>query len=152
MRPQQATAVADMVVLDLGVLVAPPGAGKTVMACAAIAHHDVPTLVVVDRNELVDQWRTRLETHLDIDPARIGQIGGGRDKPGGVIDIAMIQSLARRDDPALFDSYGLVVVDECHHGSGLGVIVVTGVLVASQQHRGEHGREHHGVLQHEQNV
>jgi superfamily II DNA or RNA helicase len=115
LRPQQAGAVVDMVVHDLGVLVAPPGAGKTVMACAAIAHHDVPTLVVVDRKELVDQWRNRLETHLDIDPASIGQIGGGRDKPGGVIDIAMIQSLARRDDPAVFDNYGLVVVDECHH-------------------------------------
>jgi superfamily II DNA or RNA helicase len=115
LRPQQATAVADLMAHDLGVLVAPPGAGKTVMACAAIAHHDVPTLVVVDRKELVDQWRTRLQAHLDIDPARIGQIGGGRDKPGGVIDIAMIQSLARRDDPAVFDAYGLVVVDECHH-------------------------------------
>jgi superfamily II DNA or RNA helicase len=115
LRPQQASAVADLVAHDLGVLVAPPGAGKTVMACAAIAHHDVTTLVVVDRKELIDQWRNRLETHLDIDPARIGQIGGGRDKPGGVIDIAMIQSLARRNDPAVFDRYGLVVVDECHH-------------------------------------
>jgi len=115
LRLQQATAVADLVTHDLGVLVAPPGAGKTVMACAVIAHHDVPTLVVVDRKELVDQWRTRLETHLDIDPAQIGQIGGGRDKPGGVIDVAMIQSLARRDDPTMFDGYGLVIVDECHH-------------------------------------
>jgi hypothetical protein len=115
LRPQQATAVADLVVHDLGVLVAPPGAGKTVMACAVIAHHDVPTLVVVDRQELIDQWRSRLETHLDIDRASIGQIGGGRDRPGGVIDVAMIQSLTRRDDPAVFDRYGLVVVDECHH-------------------------------------
>jgi len=115
LRPQQATAVADLVAHDLGVLVAPPGAGKTVMACAVIAHHDAPTLIVVDRKELIDQWRSRLEIHLDIDTVQIGQIGGGRDRPGGMIDVAMIQSLARRGDPTVFDRYGLVVVDECHH-------------------------------------
>ncbi len=115
LRPQQAAAVADLVDHELGVLVAPPGAGKTVMACAAIAHHRTPTLVVVDRKELVEQWRSRLRDHLDIEPSEVGQIGGGRVKPSGVIDVAMIQSLARHDDPAAFDGYGLIVVDECHH-------------------------------------
>ena len=101
---------------ELGVLVAPPGAGKTVLACGVIASRAVPTLVIVDRQPLVDQWRDRLSAHLGIDRKRIGIIGAGRRRPGGVIDIAMVQSLARRDDlPELTAGYGLIVVDECHH-------------------------------------
>ncbi len=101
---------------ELGVLVAPPGAGKTVLACGVIARRAVPTLVIVDRQPLVDQWRDRLSVHLGIDRKRIGMIGAGRRRPGGVIDIAMVQSLARRDDLAeLTAGYGLIVVDECHH-------------------------------------
>jgi superfamily II DNA or RNA helicase len=115
LRPQQDGAVAELTGDELGVLVAPPGAGKTVMACAVIAHHKVPALVVLDRKELIDQWRSRLVEHLDLDPTQVGQIGGGRDQPTGLVDVAMIQSLARRDDPTVFDNYGLVVVDECHH-------------------------------------
>jgi superfamily II DNA or RNA helicase len=100
---------------DLGVLVAPPGSGKTVMACALIARHSVPTLVIVDRQPLAEQWRERLFEHLGLAKKQVGQIGGQR-KATGVIDVAMAQSLARREDLAEVTSqYGLVVVDECHH-------------------------------------
>ena len=68
---------------DEGVLVAPPGAGKTAIACALIAHHRRPTLVIVDRKPLVEQWRERLGTHLGLDPKAIGQVGGGRNKTKG---------------------------------------------------------------------
>jgi len=45
-----------------------------------------------------------------------GQLGGGRAKLRGVIDIVTSQTLARRDDIAgLTAGYGLVVADECHH-------------------------------------
>jgi hypothetical protein len=100
----------------LGVLVAPPGSGKTVIACGVIAHRQLPTLIVVDRQPLVEQWRERLGEHLGIPTKEIGQLGGGRNKAKGVIDIAMAQSLARREDlNGMAKAYGLVIVDECHH-------------------------------------
>ncbi|MDQ3573912.1 MAG: DEAD/DEAH box helicase [Actinomycetota bacterium] len=116
LEPIQQRAVDVLAKHDLGVLVAPPGTGKTVMASALIAHHRAPTLVLCDRQELIEQWRARLGTHLGLTDDQIGQIGGGRTRLSGVVDIATIQSLARRDEPwQAFAGYGLVVVDECHH-------------------------------------
>ncbi len=114
-EPQQA-AVTELARHDLGVLEAPPGAGKTVMGCALIAYHKVPTLVLVDRTPLMEQWRERIAAMLDVDPNQVGQIGGGKTKPTGVIDLAMMQTLARMEDAAeRLAGYGLVIVDEAHH-------------------------------------
>ena len=101
---------------ETGVFVAPPGMGKTVVGAHLIAKRKRNTLVIVHRTLLLDQWRAQLGAFLDLKPAQIGQIGGGKRKLTGEVDVAMIQSLVRRDqvNPIVAD-YGHVIVDECHH-------------------------------------
>lgn len=112
----QEDAVAELAKHNLGVLVAPTGAGKTVMACALIARLAAPTLVLVHTKPLAEQWRQRLGDLLGLQKREIGQLGAGRTRRSGVVDLVTLQTLARREDAAeVFDGYGLVVVDECHH-------------------------------------
>ena len=113
LRREQAGASRQLVDEDASVLIAPPGSGKTVIACAAIASRATSTLILVDRKALADQWRDRLHKHLGF---KCGQIGGGRSKTTGVIDVALLPTLARRDNiEELTANYGFVIVDECHH-------------------------------------
>ncbi len=116
LRRDQKSAVREMLIQDTGVLCAPTAFGKTVTAAAIIARRKVSTLILVHRTELLRQWQERLTTFLELREGGLGVIGAGKKRPSGHIDIAVLQSLSRREDLAsLLDDYGQVIVDECHH-------------------------------------
>jgi len=101
---------------DIGVFVAPPGIGKTALGTYLVAERGCSTLILVHRRPLLDQWITQLSMFLGIEPKEIGRIGGGKRKPSGLLDVAMIQSVARNGEVEdLVADYGHVIVDECHH-------------------------------------
>jgi len=98
------------------VLVAPTGFGKTVIAARLISERKANTIVLVHRKSLLDQWRERLATFLGLATKEIGTFSGEGRKPGGVIDVAAIQSLCRKGEVNdLIANYGHVIIDECHH-------------------------------------
>jgi superfamily II DNA or RNA helicase len=116
LTPEQMNAVRAVLNDDMGVLVAPPGAGKTVMGCYAVAERNMPTLILAHRKPILDQWRTQLGNLLGLSSRLVGQVGGGRNRQTGAIDLGMIQSLKRLDDlETFFSKYGFIIVDECHH-------------------------------------
>jgi superfamily II DNA or RNA helicase len=120
LRSEQALAVADLIKHDLGLLAATTAFGKTVVGAWMIAARQTNTLILVHRQELLDQWRDRLSTFLNIKKSAIGQIGGGKNKPNGFLDIGMMQSLKRKDVvDEIVAEYGHVIVDECHHVSAV---------------------------------
>lgn len=116
LRPQQKVAADAMLAHETGVLAATTAFGKTVIAAWLIAQRGVSTLVLVHRQQLLDQWVERLSAFLGVPAKSIGRIGGGRSRPTGLLDVAIIQSLVRKgvvDDRVA--EYGHVIVDECHH-------------------------------------
>ena len=116
LRRPQSRAFEALIAHNTGVLAATTAFGKTVVAAALIAHRARNTLVLVHRRELLTQWVERLSSFLNIDPKQIGVIGGGKRKPTGVIDVALIQSLVRNGEVAdIVADYGHLIVDECHH-------------------------------------
>jgi superfamily II DNA or RNA helicase len=116
LRPDQEAAVAAMLDHENGVLSAPTAFGKTVVAAALIARRGVNSLILVNRTDLLAQWHERLLAFLDVGPDRVGTIGGGKTKPSGRIDIAVMQSLSHKGEvKSLVEDYGQVIADECHH-------------------------------------
>ena len=101
---------------EMGIIVAPPGTGKTIIGLAIAANKKQPALIIVHRKQLFDQWVESIQSFLGIAEPFIGKIAAGRQKVGAHITVAMIQSLAAVDAASdLFNSFGLIIVDECHH-------------------------------------
>lgn len=141
LRPDQLAAQQALLAYDDGILVAPTAFGKTVLAASLIAAHSRSTLVVMQSAPLLEQWRERLEAFLSIEDNRpplltksgkpskrkrplIGIIGGGKDKPSGIVDLALAQALFEpgsvpglREVKRLVRGYGMVIVDECQHAA-----------------------------------
>ena len=116
LRPPQDRAALAIAEHETGVFVAPPGSGKTVVGAYLVAKRQCSTLVLVHRTQLMEQWVSQLSVFLGICPKEIGQIGAGKRKPNGSLDVAMLQSLTRKGEvDEIASTYGQVIVDECHH-------------------------------------
>lgn len=113
---EQERAVRDLLAYDNGILVAPPGSGKTITALKIIAARGTNTLILVHLRPLMQQWLERLGEFLDVPPGAVGTIGGDAGKPSGLLDVGMLQSLVRKGEVKdIVTGYGMVIVDECHH-------------------------------------
>jgi len=140
LRERQRKAADALLRHENGVLSAPTGFGKTVIGAYLIGKLKMRALVIVPKTSLVDQWKARLEQFLDIEDDRpplltksgkpskrkrpvIGQVGGGKNAPSGIVDIATFQSLTAKDDLGILRAkpvvanYDLVICDECHYGA-----------------------------------
>lgn len=131
LREDQELAAEVMLQHDCGVLAAATAFGKTVIAARLIAARKTNTLILTHRQQLLSQWMAKLAQFLEIDAelpvalakrgrkprqSLFGQVGAGKANLGGVIDVAIMQSLASGGEVKEFISdYGMVIVDECHH-------------------------------------
>lgn len=132
LRDEQEDAVNSMIQYDIGVLSATTAFGKTVIGAKIISVKKVNTLILVHTQQLLEQWKERLNQFLVINEdlpsdeikkrgrkksrSLIGQLGGGKNNLSGIIDIAIMQSLVKGDEVKEFiRNYGMVIVDECHH-------------------------------------
>ena len=99
-----------------GVLVGPPGSGKTVAAMGIVERVGGETLILVPSRELVRQWRDELLAHTTLDESQVGEYHGGT-KNIRPVTIATYQTAGMDRHRNLFDSreWGLIVYDEVQH-------------------------------------
>ena len=113
LRPEQEDAIKGICKSDFSICVAPPGFGKTLLGAKMFEIRACSTLIVVNKNMLLNQWIERFVDYFGYDKKDIGYLGKGKNKLNGDIDVATMQSL--KNTPELVDNYSFVIVDECHH-------------------------------------
>lgn len=114
--PYQQIAVESFASKECGMLIAPPGSGKTVMGLAIALSKNQPTLIIVHRQNIFDQWVGSIHNFLGIPKKEIGVYGSAQKKIKKPFTVAMIQTLARaKDKHEILKNFGCVIIDECHH-------------------------------------
>ena len=117
--PHQTIAMNAVKQKEFGIIVMPPGAGKTVIGLKILEEKQQPALILVHRKQLLEQWIERIETFLGISKKEIGSIGQGKYTTGAKVTVATIQSLGKymEKNPAsdIVNAFGLIIFDECHH-------------------------------------
>jgi superfamily II DNA or RNA helicase len=113
---EQQEALQKLLAYPTGILSAATAFGKTVVALRVMAERKVNTLILVHRKQLADQWMDRISQFLGIPKKEIGCYCGSKKKRTGIIDVAVMQSVVKKDVVAdWINEYGQIIVDECHH-------------------------------------
>lgn len=113
LRPEQNDAINEIKKNDFCICVAPPGFGKTLLGAKMFEERECSTLIVVNKNMLLDQWIERFVDYFDYNKKDIGFLGKSKNTLNGKIDVATMQSL--KNSPNIVHNYTFVIVDECHH-------------------------------------
>ncbi len=112
----QYEALANLLKSENGILVAPPGSGKTIIGLELVSKIKQPALILVHRKQIFNQWIERIENFLKIPKREIGQFASNKKQIGDKITVGMVQSFNRMDDiKNLSEKFGIIIVDECHH-------------------------------------
>ncbi|WP_228285363.1 DEAD/DEAH box helicase [Aliarcobacter lanthieri] len=113
LRPEQEEAIKEIKRKDYSICVAPPGFGKTLIGAKIFEERSCKTLIIVNKNMLLDQWISRFIEYFGYTKKDIGYLGKGQNQLNGSLDIATMQSL--NNTPEIIKNYSFVIVDECHH-------------------------------------
>lgn len=114
LREEQQKALENLLKYDNGILCVPTGFGKTVIGCKLIEEKNVNTLVLVNKIQLLNQWKDRIKEFLSIE--EVGEISSKKKKITNIIDVASIKSLWNNGDVLdITKNYEMIIIGECHH-------------------------------------